>query len=114
MRALKRIFMATAAVATAVAIFCLGIVAFNAYAASKRGIYWECRDEANIGEGQESISWTSSFLPHGYTCTVDGEALSFHDLGTSLFIVGLWALAAVLFSALALLVLAVASRRNRG
>ena len=112
MRALKRTFLATTALASAVAIYCLGIVALNAYGASKRGIYWECLEEANVGEGSGSVSWIVSFLPHGYTCTLNGEPLGFHDLGTSFFVVGLWAIAAILFSALAFLVLAVATRRR--
>ena len=58
---------------------------------------------------------TLSFLPSGYTCTLNGEKLNFHDLGTPFLIAGLSGSFALLVTAVALLVHAlIKRRRNRG
>lgn len=114
MKALKRTFVAATILLAAVSLFCFGTVSFNTSAASKSGIYWVCLEESNIGEGPGFVSWTLSFLPNGYTCTLNGDELNFHDLGTPYLIAGLWGSFALLVTAVALLVRALIKRhRNR-
>jgi len=95
-----RAFALVTGIGLLVAVASFGVVAFNHVAIAKRGIYWACLEDSGIGDGAGFVTWVPHLLPTGYLCTLNGRAISFHDIGTPFMVAGIASI--VLIVALAL------------